>query len=89
MSKNDKRLNGIVLNGKFYEAVDLTEDAAIALINDDLNDSICNHCDFQDYCMGFNHDRCRLVCDKVPFPHGKCYTILRFSQPITDKINIK
>lgn len=43
MSKNDKRLNGIVLNGKFYEAVDLTEDAAIALINNDMKDSLCNH----------------------------------------------
>lgn len=39
--------------------------------------------------MGFNHDKCRLLCDKVPFPHENCYTILCFSKPITDKINIK
>lgn len=89
MSKNDKKLNGIVLDGKFYEAVDLTEEAVSALINDESNDSLCNHCDIQDYCMGFSHDRCRLLCDKVPFPHENCYTILCFSKPITDKINIK
>ncbi len=88
MRENDKPLNGLVLNGKFYEAVDLTAEEVDAIT--ESGHGLCNEsCDFQDYCMGFTKDRCRLVCDKIPFPHTECYTVFRFSQSVTDKINKK
>lgn len=82
---NDRPLNGIFLNDRFYEAIDLTEEEVEAL--PDPDHGLCDHCDFQVYCNNFNRNECNYVCDKIPFPHKECYTIFRFSQSITDKIN--
>ena len=77
METNDRPINGIVLNGKMYEAVPKTENG-------------CADCCFHDNCRRVMADLCLSVAIRLS---GTCQynlvepIIFRFSQSITDKIN--
>ena len=67
-------LNGIILNGKFYEAVldDTDSCDGCAFVDDEIE------CCRKSHCTSF-----------MLSPYGKSPYIFRYSQSLTDKINEK